>query len=276
MKRFWLLIKWFLLIILWAVFPPAFFFISKDYGIKKWARWTFTILSPWGIFAILFIILLVWEYTRPNSLEFEEVKFNTPDKVIAELGIKDLPKFSYVGNTVGADFNWDFWDCLVEFQFGDTLSIQDKENIIKQVAQKDTIHWEYRDILKEGVAEFYNIKYSDNDTIPYNMIITNDKIYVAYNNNIYYHSMSNELFNPTDYHLLMARNFQIGIDSSHKWVIQFNKSYSQYLDRLKECDEWKCKETTSSIYFTRETSQDSYRIQINKKRNIAIVEYDTY
>lgn len=224
----------------------------------------------------LIVLLLNFNCNGKSSLNFEEVKFNTPEKVIAELGIKDLPKFSYVGNTVGADFNWDFWDCLVEFQFGDTLSLQDKENIIKQVAQKDTIHWEYRDILKEGVAEFYNIKYSDNDTIPYNMIITNDKIYVAYDNNAYYHSMPNELFNPTDYHLLMARNFFIGIDSEHKWVIQFNKSYTHFLDKLKESDGWECKETTSYIYYTRETSQDYYRIQINKKRDIAIVEYGTY
>ena len=65
-----------------------------------------------------------------TSLNFEEVKFNTPEKVIAELCIKDLPEFSYVGNTVNSQFNWDYWDCLVEFQFEDTLSIKDKKAII--------------------------------------------------------------------------------------------------------------------------------------------------
>lgn len=229
------------------------------------------------VIAIAIIVLLFnFNCNGKSSLEFEEVKFNTPEKVIEELGIKDLPKFSYIGNTAGADFNWDFWDCLVEFQFEDTLSLHDKENIIKQVAQKDTIHWEYKDLSKEGVAEFYNIKYNDNDTIPYNMVITNNKIYVAYDNNVYYHSMPENLFNSTDYHLLTARNYYIGIDSEHKWIIQLNKSYTQYIDKFKESEGWECKNTSDFICFTKETSQDYHKIHIIKKKNIAIIEYGTY
>ena len=52
---------------------------------------------------------------------------------------------------------------------------------------KDTLYWEYINLSQDGIAEFYNIKYSDNDTIPYNIVITNDKIYVAYNNRLAYY-----------------------------------------------------------------------------------------
>lgn len=228
------------------------------------------------IAVVLIVLFFNFNCNGKSSLEFDEVKFNTPEKVVEELDIKDLPKFSYVGNTANADFNWDYWDCLVEFKFEDTLSLQNKENIIKQVSAKDTLHWKFKDIPKEGVAEFYNIRYSDTDTIPYNIIITNDKIYVAYNNKVYYHFMPETLLCSKDYHLLLVKNSLIGIDSEHQYVIQFKKSYTQYLDRFHENDGWKCKNGSDFIYLTKETSQDSYRININKKRNIAIIEYGTY
>ena len=114
-------------------------------------------------FAVALVVLM--SQCRNKSLEFGEVKFNTPEHVVEELGIKNLPEFFYVGNTTNANFNWDYWDCLVEFKFEDTLSIQNKENIIKQVSAKDTLHWKFKDIPEEGVAEFYNIRYSDTDTI---------------------------------------------------------------------------------------------------------------
>ena len=55
------------------------------------------------VIAVALIVLLFnFNCNGKSSLEFEEVKFNTPEKVVEELGIKDLPKFSYVGNTGSA------------------------------------------------------------------------------------------------------------------------------------------------------------------------------
>lgn len=283
MKYFWLIVKWFLLIILWAVFPPAFFFISKDYGIKKWARWTFTILSPWGILAILFIILLVWEYTRPSSLDFEKVKFNTPEKVITELGFENLPKFSYVGNTTDTEFNWGNWSCLVEFQFEDSLSAKEKETIIQYAKSQDKFQWTYEGLPKEGVVEFFNIKYEENDTIPYNIVITNDKIYVAYNNWFYNPDLS-DIFSSNDYHLLAERTWLIGPDSSHEYVVKFNQPYFHYINELKKDKTIEYKETSNTItikkyIYAREDStilQAEYEIEINKKKNTALINYGTF
>ena len=77
-----------------------------------------TIISLSVVIALIF---LLFKCNGTSSLEFEDVKFNTPEKVIEELGFKDLPKFSYAGNTANTEFNWNYWDCLVEFQFEDTI-----------------------------------------------------------------------------------------------------------------------------------------------------------
>lgn len=60
MKRFWLFI-------LWLVFSPAYFFISKDYGVSKITRWMLTIFSPFTFILSLalvlrkdFILLVLW------------------------------------------------------------------------------------------------------------------------------------------------------------------------------------------------------------------------
>ena len=58
-------------------------------------------------FAVALVVLM--SQCRNKSLEFGEVKFNTPENVVEELGIKNLP----------------------EFNFKDTLSFHDKENILK-------------------------------------------------------------------------------------------------------------------------------------------------
>ena len=125
------------------------------------------------LFGFVVALVVLMSQCRNKSLEFGEVKFNTPENIVEELGIKNLPEFFYVGNTTNANFNWDYWDCLVEFNFKDTLSFHDKENILKQVLSKDTLYWEYINLSQDGIADFYNIKYSDNDTIPYNIVITN-------------------------------------------------------------------------------------------------------
>jgi hypothetical protein len=236
------------------------------------------------VIAVALIVLLFnFNCNGKSSLEFEEVKFNTPEKVVEELGIKDLPKFSYVGNTANADFNWDYWDCLVEFKFEDTLSLQNKENIIKQVSAKDTLHWKFKDIPEEGVAEFYNIRYSDTDTIPYNIVITNDKVYVAYDNKVYYPDLS-DIFSSNDYRLLAERTWLIGPDSSHEYVVKFNLPYSHYIKELRKDKTIEYKETgnlisiTKNIYSKHDSDylQAKYEIEINKKKNTAFIKYGTY
>ena len=62
-------------------------------------------------FAVALVVLM--SQCRNKSLEFGEVKFNTPENVVEELGIKNLPEFFYVGNTTNANLNWDYGDCLV-------------------------------------------------------------------------------------------------------------------------------------------------------------------
>ena len=90
-------------------------------------------------FAVALVVLM--SQCKNKTLEFGEVKFNTPENVIDEIEIKNLPEFFYVGNTTNANFNWDYWDCLVEFNFRDTLSLQDKENIPRSVLKRELFLW---------------------------------------------------------------------------------------------------------------------------------------
>ena len=55
MKRLWLLI-------IWLVFPPAFFFMSKKFGFKLWERWLLSMLSPSTLllFFILYLTFVMW------------------------------------------------------------------------------------------------------------------------------------------------------------------------------------------------------------------------
>ena len=168
-------------------------------------------------------------------------------------------------------------------KFEDTLSLQNKENIIKQVSAKDTLHWKFKDIPEEGVAEFYNIRYSDTDTIPYSIVITNDKVYVAYDNKVYYPDLS-DIFSSNDYRLLAERTWLIGPDSSHEYVVKFNLPYSHYIKELRKDKTIEYKETgnlisiTKNIYSKHDSNylQAEYEIKINKKRNTAFIIYGTY
>lgn len=168
-------------------------------------------------------------------------------------------------------------------KFEDTLSLQNKENIIKQVSAKDTLHWKFKDIPEEGVAEFYNIRYSDTDTIPYSIVITNDKVYVAYDNKVYYPDLS-DIFSSNDYRLLAERTWLIGPDSSHEYVVKFNLPYSHYIQELRKDKTIEYKETrnlisiTKNIYSKHDSDylQAKYEIEINKKKNTAFIKYGTY
>ena len=217
-----------------------------------------------------------------SSLDFEEVKFNTPEKVIAELGIKHLPEFSYIGNTVNSDFNWDYWDCLVEFQFEDTLSVKDKGTIIQYAKNKDKFQWKYKELPKEGVIEFYNIKYEESDTISYNIVITNNKVYVAYKNKVDYPDLS-DFLDSNDFHLIAEKNSFVGVDASHQYAIKFKQPYSQYINKLNNDELWKCEETSHTISYAKylygddgTTLQTEDKIIIDKKNNSAIVEYSSF
>ena len=79
MNRFWLLITWLFI-------TPVFFFISKKYGMKTWERWVLTVLSPLGLLVCLIFFILLVAYLNSRPLDFEDVKFNTPEKVAEELG----------------------------------------------------------------------------------------------------------------------------------------------------------------------------------------------
>lgn len=276
MKRFWLFI-------LWLVFSPAFFFISKRYEMKSWKRWLLTIISPSWLYIIpliLILILIILDSIPSKPLEFEKVKFNTPEKVIAELGIKDFPKMTYTKNTVGCETIWGSWYCLVEFQFEDSLSIKDKEAIIKFAKSKDEFQW---NLPEDGVVEYFNIKYGEKDTIPYNIVITNDKVYVAYDNKVYYPDLS-DIFSSNDYRLLAERTWLIGPDSSHEYVVKFNQPYSHYINELKKDKTIDYKETSNTIMITKNIYsnddstylQEEYEIEINKKKNTALINYGTF
>lgn len=265
----------------WFLFAPAFFFISKRQGMETWKRWLFTILSPswcYIAFIVLVLVLLIADFMPPKSLDFDKVKFNTPEQVTTELGLKDLPEFEYVGNTAKSEFNFDYWDCVVEFKFVDTLSVQAKNNIIKQVARKDELHWVYKNIASNGVAEYYNISYKDEDTTRYNIVMTNDKIYVAYSCNLH-QPLSEELFRPSEYHLIGVRNGYFGADSSHEWIIQLKEPYTQYLNRF--ADGWKREDAPHKLSFIKETYRNDHKqseciIVFNKKKNVAIISYESY
>ena len=217
-----------------------------------------------------------------SSLDFEKVKYNTPEKVIEELGFRDLPKFSYVGNTVNSDFNWDYWDCLVEFQFEDTLSVKDKGTIIQYAKNKDKFQWKYKELPKEGVIEFYNIKYEESDTISYNIVITNNKVYVAYKDKVDYPDLS-DFLDSNDFHLIAEKNSFVGVDASHEYAIKFKQPYSHYINKLKNDELWKCEETSHTISYAKyiygddgTTLQTEYKIIIDKKNNSAIVKYGSF
>ena len=231
---------------------------------------------------IIALGIMAFNCKGTSSLDFEKVKYNTPEKVIEELGFRDLPKFSYVGNTVNSQFNWDYWDCLVEFQFEDTLSIKDKKAIIQYAKGKDKFQWKYKELPKNGVIEFYNIKYGETDTIPYNIVITNDKVYVAYKDKVDYPDLS-DFLDSNDFHLIAEKNSFIGVDASHQYAIKFKQPYSQYINKLNNDELWKCEETSHTISYAKylygddgTTLQTEYKIIIDKKNNSAIVEYGSF
>ena len=216
---------------------------------------------------IISLVIMAFKCNGKSSLDFEEVKFNTPEMVITELGIKNLPKFSYVGNAVNSEFNWDYWDCLVEFQFEDSLSVKEKEAIIKYTKKQDKFQW---NLPENGVAEYFNIIYGENDTIPYNIAITNDKVYVAYDNKVYFPDFS-DIFSSKDYRLLAERTWLIGPDSSHEYVIKFNKPYSHYINELRKDDTIEYTETGNSITIEKKNGDSTCEIEINKKKNTALI-----
>lgn len=237
-------------------------------------------LSPYITIAL---IALLFSCKGKSSLEFDKVKFNTPMQVIDALGIDNLPTMNYVGNTTNAEFNWDYWDCLVEFQFEDTLSIKEKEIIIQYARGKDKFQWIYEGLPKEGVVEFFNIKYEESDTIPYNIVITNDKLYVAYKDKVVYSDFS-DWFGSNEYHLIAEKNFLVGIDTSHEYAIKFKRPYLQYIDKLKTDKSLEYKETAKTITITKDiyANDDStilqakYEIVIDKQKNVAIIKYGTF
>ena len=221
------------------------------------------------------LIALLFSCNGKSSLEFDKVKFNTPKQVIDALGIDKLPTMNYIGNTTNAEFNWDYWDCLLEYQFEDTLSIKEKEAIIQHARGKDKFQWIYEGLPKEGVVEFFNIEYKENDTIPYNIAITNDKVYIAYKNKVDYPDFSN-WFGSNEYHLIATRNYLVGIDTSHEYLIKFQQPYGKYINKLKQDNTWEYTEKGNTITLSKEANSSIYKININKKSNAAIVVYESY
>ena len=62
MKRLWLLI-------IWLVFPPAFFFMSKKFGFKLWERWVLSMLSP---STLLLLIMIYTTYVMWDMNNFAD------------------------------------------------------------------------------------------------------------------------------------------------------------------------------------------------------------
>lgn len=54
--------KWLWLFILWFVFSPAYFLISKKHGVTNSTRWLLTIFSPFTIIVVLILLfkLFLW------------------------------------------------------------------------------------------------------------------------------------------------------------------------------------------------------------------------
>ena len=87
--------------------------------------------------------------------------------------------------------------------------------------------------------------------------------------------MSDEIFKPSEYHLIGVRNAYFGFDSSHEWTIQLKKPYTQYVDRFNDGN-WKREETSNILSFIKETysdgcKQSEERIDFDKKRNVVII-----
>ena len=144
-------------------------------------------------------------------------------------------------------------------------------------AHVDILNVDYDDCVVP--MDSSGIKYEDGDTTRYNIVITDDKIYVAYSDNLYQH-LSDEIFKPSEYHLIGVRNAYVGFDSSHEWTIQLKKPYTQYVDRFNDGN-WKREETSNILSFIKETysdgcKQSEERIDFNKKRNVAIISYGSF
>lgn len=217
----------------------------------------------------------------PSSLEYDQLKIKTPEQVTELLGISELPKMTYLENTVHREFNWDYWDCVVEFQFEDTLSSTEKSRLVQYAKNGDSFQWVYENLPKEGVVEYYGIKYKETDTIPYNIAITETKVYVAYNDELDDYNSLIE-FDAQSYHLIAFKNFLFGIDSSHEYKIHFKRPYSECIKHLKDEKDWEYTETQRGISFIQKLySQDSILqsetiVNIDKRRNTAIIKYETY
>lgn len=68
MKRLWLLI-------IWLVFPPAFFFMSKKFGFKLWERWVLSMLSP---STLLLLCMLYFTYVMWGLNNFADQIYQNP------------------------------------------------------------------------------------------------------------------------------------------------------------------------------------------------------
>ena len=132
------------------------------------------------------------------------------------------------------------------------------------------------------MIEFYNIKYEETDTIPYNIVITESKIFVAYKDKVNYPDLS-DFLDSNDFHLITEKNSIVGADASHQYAIKFKQPYSHYINKLNNDKLWKCIETSQTISYTKylygddgTTLQTEYKIIIDKKNNSAIVEYSSF
>ncbi len=166
--------------------------------------------------------------------------------------------------------------------FVESLSEFDKNRIVKFAKDKNDFRWVTEGLPAEGVAEYYNIRYGENDTISYNIVITMDKVYVAYRSGFYCPDFS-DLLDSNDFHLMAERTFNEGLDSSTEYLINFRHPYSIYINRLKCDKDSDYKETTDSVFIVKKIYgadsdylQAEYEVKINKHQNMAIIKWNEY
>jgi hypothetical protein len=82
--------KWLQLFILWLVFSPAYFFVSKKHGVTNITRWLLTIFSPFTITVIQILLFLWWLWAMLGESDYT-IKYPSNEAPTQITGI-EFPK----------------------------------------------------------------------------------------------------------------------------------------------------------------------------------------
>lgn len=116
-----------------------------------------------------------------KKLSFEETTFNTTESVRLLTGLSCIPKLEFREAVESPEF--DFWypDQWVTFNLTDSiLSEKERFAIIDAARKGDPYFWNITNLRENAIAEYQGLRISSTDTIHYELVFLEDKLYLAY------------------------------------------------------------------------------------------------